>query len=44
VRNHLASLYRKIGVNRRSAVVVWARERGIGEFAPNGNTKPGKLG
>jgi hypothetical protein len=34
---NLASLYRKIGVNRRSAVVVWARERGIGEFAPNGN-------
>lgn len=30
VRNHVASLYRKIGVNRRSAVVVWARERGIG--------------
>jgi PAS domain S-box-containing protein len=30
VRNHLAALYRKLGVNRRSAVVVWARERGIG--------------
>jgi len=30
VRNHLASLYQKLGVNRRSALVVWARERGIG--------------
>lgn len=29
VRNHVASLYRKIGVNRRSAAVIWARERGI---------------
>ena len=29
VRNHVASLYRKLGVNRRSAVVVWARERGM---------------
>jgi PAS domain S-box-containing protein len=29
VRNHVASLYRKIGVNRRSAVIVWARERGV---------------
>ncbi|XYD09086.1 helix-turn-helix transcriptional regulator [Methylobacterium sp. NMS12] len=30
VRNHVMRLYRKLGVNRRSAVVVWARERGIG--------------
>jgi DNA-binding CsgD family transcriptional regulator len=29
VRNHVASLFRKIGVNRRSAAVIWARERGI---------------
>jgi PAS domain S-box-containing protein len=29
VRNHVASVYRKLGVNRRSAVVIWARERGI---------------
>ncbi|MBB4000044.1 helix-turn-helix transcriptional regulator [Aureimonas pseudogalii] len=27
VRNHVASLYRKIGVTRRSAAIVWARER-----------------
>jgi PAS domain S-box-containing protein len=29
VRNHVATLYSKIGVNRRSAAVVWGRERGI---------------
>ncbi|MET3911618.1 DNA-binding NarL/FixJ family response regulator [Bradyrhizobium sp. S3.3.6] len=29
IRNHIASLYRKIGVNRRSAAMIWARERGI---------------
>jgi PAS domain S-box-containing protein len=27
VRNHLAWLYAKIGVNRRSATIVWAHER-----------------
>jgi len=29
VRNHIATLYEKIRVNRRSAAVVWARERGF---------------
>jgi DNA-binding CsgD family transcriptional regulator len=29
VRNHIVSLYRKIGVNRRGAAIIWARERGI---------------
>jgi PAS domain S-box-containing protein len=29
IRNHVASLYRKIGVNRRGAAIIWARERGI---------------
>ena len=29
IRNHLASLFRKIGVNRRSAAVIWARQRAI---------------
>jgi len=29
VRNHVASIYGKIGVNRRAAAVVWARERGL---------------
>lgn len=34
VRNHVARLYGKIGVNRRSAAVIWARERGIGSNPP----------
>lgn len=29
VRNHIAALYRKIGVNRRSAAILWAQEHGI---------------
>ena len=36
VRNHVARLYAKIGVNRRSAAVIWARERGIGGHAVSG--------
>lgn len=35
VRNHVAALFRKLGVNRRSAAIVWARDRGFGvEAAP----------
>lgn len=30
VRNHVARLYTKIGVNRRSGAVIWGRERGLG--------------
>lgn len=30
VRNHVSAIYTKIGVHRRSAVIVWARERGLG--------------
>ena len=29
VRNHVASIYAKIGVNRRAAAIAWARERGM---------------
>jgi PAS domain S-box-containing protein len=29
VRNHVSTLYSKIGVHRRSAAIVWGRERGI---------------
>ena len=29
VRNHVARIYAKTGVNRRGAVVVWARQRGL---------------
>lgn len=52
VRNHVASLYQKLGVNRRSALVVWARERGIGaegvaatlpKAAKRGTGKPGRV-
>lgn len=42
IRNHVASLYRKIGVNRRSAVVIWARERGITGPSENAAKKPAK--
>lgn len=41
VRNHLTAVYRKIGVRRRSAAVVWARERGVtGE--PEGKRRSGE--
>ncbi|GAA0509625.1 helix-turn-helix transcriptional regulator [Pigmentiphaga daeguensis] len=29
VRNHIAMLYSKIGVHRRSDAIVWARQRGV---------------
>jgi PAS domain S-box-containing protein len=35
VRNHVSAIYEKIGVHRRSAAIVWARDRGL-----NGRTKP----
>jgi DNA-binding CsgD family transcriptional regulator len=40
IRNHLASLYRKIGVNRR-ADCIWARERGITGKDGNKSRRPG---
>jgi DNA-binding CsgD family transcriptional regulator len=41
VRNHLASLFKKIGVNRRSAAIIWARERAITrhDLAKNATTR-----
>ncbi|WP_430252291.1 PAS domain S-box protein [Neorhizobium sp. DAR64860/K0K1] len=39
VRNHVSSLYRKIGVNRRGAAILWAKERGIGG-SDRARTKP----
>jgi PAS domain S-box-containing protein len=30
VRNHVSAIYRTLGVRKRSALVVWARERGLG--------------
>jgi PAS domain S-box-containing protein len=29
IRNHVSSLFRKIGVRRRAAAIIWARERGV---------------
>ena len=29
VRNNVARIYGKLGVNRRSAAIIWARERGF---------------
>ena len=33
VKNHVSAIYRVIGMRRRSALVVWARERGLGAKA-----------
>jgi PAS domain S-box-containing protein len=42
IRNHVGSLYRKIGVGSRSAAVVWARERGV--TGPASKRSPAKKG
>jgi PAS domain S-box-containing protein len=43
VRNHVATIYSKIGVHRRSAAIVWARDRGItGHEAGRAKDKPAK--
>lgn len=42
IRNHVSAIYNKLGVHRRSAVIVWARERGLGG-QPNSLTKPAKI-
>ena len=41
VRNHVSAIYERLGIRRRSAVIVWARERGLGAAAKP-RTKPGK--
>ena len=41
LRNHIAVIYARLGLNRRAAVVVWARERGLG-VPPQGHGNPGK--
>ncbi|PLZ02695.1 helix-turn-helix transcriptional regulator [Burkholderia sp. WAC0059] len=33
VRNYVAAVYSKIGVNRRSAAIIWARDRGIERYS-----------
>ena len=43
LRNHIAAIYAKLDVHKRSAVVVWARERGLGVPAQPAR-KPTKSG
>jgi PAS domain S-box-containing protein len=40
VRNHVAGLYRRTGVNSRTALVIWARERGFDGGPPRKTAKP----
>ena len=42
IRNHVASLYAKIGVNRRAAAVIWARERGFTAPDQKHRVQPGR--
>lgn len=34
VRNHLATIYDKLDVHRRSEAIIWARERGVLRYSP----------
>ncbi|MFP6562159.1 PAS domain S-box protein [Paraburkholderia sp. B3] len=44
VRNYVAAIYSKIGVNRRSAAIIWARDRGIDRNGHAGiSPRPGHL-
>ncbi len=40
VRNHVSAIYAKLGIRKRSAVIVWARERGLGASANTRTTQP----
>ena len=44
IRNHVSSLYRKIGVAKRGSAIVWARERGLSGRLPkkHGGSKKGR--
>ncbi len=42
VRNHVSAIYAKLGIGKRSAVIVWARERGLGA-PPKPRTTPAKV-
>ncbi|MGI4801219.1 MAG: PAS domain S-box protein [Janthinobacterium lividum] len=39
VRNHVSAIYGRLGIRKRSALVVWARERGLGA-SPKLRTMP----
>ncbi|WP_298954606.1 PAS domain S-box protein [uncultured Methylobacterium sp.] len=41
VRNHVAALYRKLGLHRRSEAVIWGRERGFPAQGFEGGETPG---
>ncbi len=41
VRNHVSAIFRRLSIRRRSAVIVWARERGLGA-SPKPRTKAKK--
>ncbi len=43
VRNHVSAIYARLGIGKRSAVIVWARERGLGAPAKP-RTTPAKTG
>ncbi len=40
LRNHVAVIYGKLGINRRGALVIWARERGLGVAPKPRTTQP----
>ena len=42
VRNHITAIYDRLGIRKRSAVIVWARERGLGAIAKP-RLKPAKM-
>ncbi len=45
VRNHISAIYRVTGVRKRSALVVWARERGLGvREKSKAKQKPTRIG
>jgi PAS domain S-box-containing protein len=45
VRNHISAIYRVTGVRKRSALVVWARERGLGvPEKAKAKQKPARIG
>ncbi len=39
VRNHVSVIYAKLGIRKRGAVIVWARERGLGATAKSRTSK-----
>ena len=43
IRNHVSAIYRATGLSKRSALVVWARERGLGaDEKPKAKQRPAK--